>query len=382
MSLLARTLLVGTGAAFVLTLTPVAPAQACSGSSCAPSAFLPETGSLPSNAVEFLWRPAWGAPISSAPKAQLYKLESGQRSKLEMQIVDGPGGLKRVRPVQALAAGTVLVLESEEPVCTTATQVAAQVTLGEASAKPSQLGTLRVVETLGSTTLHIPTSSGSCSDDFAVASARLALSLHSSAQPFAAAMQHALVVDGKTRPQPAPVPPRGSWPSFALTRKLEDVLYTLCAKPSDGWTNDIPAGSHRVQWLSTLPDGTELRSDELTIQLQCSASGDAGVAADAGAGTSDASLRADAGAQADPQPPSNELPVQTDAAAPDAASASDTGAAASQTNSTTTDEADGGGDASCALGSPAGRAGGGTWAWLAGLALAIALARRRSAARA
>lgn len=208
---------------------------------------------MPSNAAEFLWWPPHrsGAPI--APSVQLYRVDQGRRTQLDTQILEGPGGLKRVLPVQPVAAGTVLMLESAEATCEIAPQVPATlVTMTARSPKPTRLGTLRAVEARSSTTLYIPTSHGSCSNDFRVASARLALTLDAGAEPFASSLRHALLVDGTERPQPAPTPPRGKWPSFALTRNLEDVLYALCDTASDSWTNDISAGSHRVQWLSTL----------------------------------------------------------------------------------------------------------------------------------
>jgi hypothetical protein len=291
-------------------LLPTNLALACSGGLCGPSAFLPASGSLPSNALELLWRPAWGRSpdggMNPAPTLQLYKLENGQRSAVAIEILDGRDQLKRVRVRETLPAGTQLVLESSEPACTSGAVQPAMLRVSAESPKPTQLGALRVARRDPFTTMHIPTSSGACSDDFQVANAVLELALDASAQPFADAMQHALVVDGKKRPQPQPTPPRGSWPSFALTGKLEDVLYTLCDKPSDGWTNDVKAGLHRVSWLATLPDGTELRSNEIDVELACGRGGDAGAASverDAGAGTAvvgpDAAARADDAARGD-----------------------------------------------------------------------------------
>ena len=274
-----------------VALLPASPALACSPSPCAPSAFLPASGTLPGNALELLWRPAWGRSadggLNPAPTLQLYKLENGQRSPVAFEILEGREQLKRVRVRETLPAGTQLLLESGEPSCTSGALQPAMLKVSADSHKPTQLGALRVARRDPSTTMHIPTSSGSCSDDFRVATAVLELALDASAQPFVDAMQHALVVDGKKRPQPQPTPPRGSWTSFALAGKLEDVLYTLCDKPSDGWTNDVKAGLHRVSWLATLPDGTELRSDEIDVELACGQGGDAGAASggqDAGAG--------------------------------------------------------------------------------------------------
>lgn len=375
MSWLYRMVALSSGAAAGLVLLPSAPAHACSGGSCSPSAFLPESGSLPSNAVEFLWRPSRNLQAGVTPSVQLYKLEAGQRTKLDSEVSAGPDELKRVRPVQPVAPGTTLLLESSEPSCSVAAQVPAQVSVGAASPKPSQLGTLRVTETLAFTTLHIPTAKGVCSDDFDVASARLVLTLDASAQPFAAALQHALLVDGKKRPQPAPTPPRGSWPSFALTRKLEDVLYTLCTQPSDGWTNDVTAGTHRVQWLATLPDGTELRSDEISIQLQCAAQADAGSPADAG-GSSDAGA-ADIAIDAGSERPAAPLPPQADAAAAsDAATSSHDAAAVPDARASADDEPESD-SGSCALRAP--RANRDNWMWLVGTTVVLQRARRRLA---
>lgn len=268
-------------------LLPTSTALACSGGSCAPSAFLPASGSLPSNALELLWRPAVGRSADGGsnptPTLQLYKLENGQRSPVAIEILDARDQLKRVHVREALPAGTQLVLESSEPACETGAVQPVMLRVSADSPKPTQLGVLRLAKSDPLTTMHIPTSSGVCSDDFRVANAVLALALDTAAQPFADAMQHALVVDGKKRPQPRPTPPRGSWPSSGLGGRLEDVLYTLCDKPSDGWTNDVKAGRHRVSWLATLPDDTELRSNEIDVELACGQGGDA--ATDAGVGT-------------------------------------------------------------------------------------------------
>ena len=370
-------------AAAGLAWLPESPAHACSSaSSCAQSVFLPASGSIPANAVEFLWRPAWSQPAQAAAVPHLYKLENGQRSELAVEILEGFDGLKRVRPTQAFVPGTTLVLESVEPACTIAQSMPAQLTVREASALPSALGTIQVAETRARTTLHIPTSSGVCSDDFEVASARLTLTLDAAAQPFADALRHALLVDGRKRVQPQVTPPRGQWTSFSLAGRLDDVLYTLCTRPSDGWTNDIPPGSHRVQWLATLPDGSELRSDEINLELRCGQAGDASVdaATDASAdpaGEASVDARVDAGApQQAPTPPAPSTPI----AVPDAEEDAEPTAGAESSHAARAPDASA---ASCTLRSA--RAGVTTSWWSATFVLSLLLAcvglRARSRAR-
>jgi hypothetical protein len=151
------------------------------------------------------------------------------------------------------------------------------VTVGAPTPAPTQLGKLQTGETHDSTIMNLPTNRGSCRADFEVASVQIKLTLDPAAQPFIDSMRHALVVDGVKREQPAEPPPIGNW--YPLGGELENVLYTLCKDRSDGWTADVPAGTHRVQWLATLPDGSELRSDEISIELQCRSADDAGAEA-------------------------------------------------------------------------------------------------------
>jgi hypothetical protein len=252
-----------------LALAPVETAHACSPVPCAPSTFLPASGDVPSNAIEFLWRLPWTSSSTGASYAvHLYKLEGGQRSEIESEVLPGADGFKRVRPLAPVAEGSVLVLESAEPACTAGSATPAMVTVRASVPKPTRLGALSISETHGATTMNIPTARGSCTADFAVANARLKLTLDPGAQPFADSLRHALLVDGQKRAQhsePAPIVNR-----YPLGGALEDVLYTLCKGESDSWTADLEAGTHRVQWISTLPDGSELKSDEITVDLQCS----------------------------------------------------------------------------------------------------------------
>jgi hypothetical protein len=261
--------------AIAIAGVPAGTAQACSPLLCAPSVFLPVSGHVPSNAVEFLWQPPWtGSGLDpDSYSVHLYQLENGQRREIESELIAAVDGLRRVRPKQPVAEGSVLMLEAEEPTCAVAAVTAAMVTVGAPTPAPTQLGKLQTGETHDSTIMNLPTNRGSCRADFAVASVQIKLTLDPAAQPFLDSMRHALVVDGVKRKQPAEPPPIRNW--YPLGGELENVLYTLCKDPSDSWTADVPAGTHRVQWLATLPDGSELRSDEISIELQCRSADDA-----------------------------------------------------------------------------------------------------------
>jgi hypothetical protein len=260
----------GSALALTLTLMPISPAHACSPVLCAPSVFLPASGHVPGNAVEFLWQLPWNDSGTGASSAvHLYKVEDGQRTEIESEVIDGPDGFKRVRPRQPVAQDAVLVLESAAAECRNEAISSVMVTVGAAAATPTQLGSLSIGETHASTLLNIPTSKGSCRADFEVASAQLKLTLDAQAQPFADSLRHTLVIDGVERaPHAEPSPIRNRYP---LGGPLDKVVYTLCKGDSDAWTEDLGAGTHRVQWLSRLPDGSELRSDEVTVELRCDA---------------------------------------------------------------------------------------------------------------
>jgi hypothetical protein len=349
------------GSVLALTLAPTPAAQACSPARCAPSVFLPVSGHVPSNAVEFVWQLPWTSASTGASYAvHLYRLENGQRTELETELIAAADGRKLVRPRQAVAEGSVLVLESAEPECPSAVSTPAMVTVSAATPKPNTLGTLSIVEQRASTTLNIPSSRGSCRADFEVASARIALKLAASAQPFADSLQHALIVDGQKRAQHSEPAPIRNW--YPLGGALDDVLYTLCKGSSDSWTADLEAGSHRVQWLSTFPDGSELRSDELTIELQCAKS------------DADADHKPDAG---------HALPPADDGTEDDAIAASD------PPSTTATEEEASDDDAadrarhveSCAVRAPVSATTGHTWLWLLSAALIWSIRRARAARR-
>jgi hypothetical protein len=84
--------------------------------------------------------------------------------------------------------------------------------------------------------------------------------------PYADGLRHALVVDGVEQPQYHAATP-GFVPS-SLAGTLEDRLIARCASTMPYYKSFEP-GSHRVQWVSRLIDGSELRSDELEVALRC-----------------------------------------------------------------------------------------------------------------
>jgi hypothetical protein len=301
----------------LLGLWPSSQAHACSPIKCAPSIFLPVSGTVPSNAIEFLWH--LPRDLNSTPPSatvRLFKLINGERSEIPSEVVDGPDGFKRVRPAQVVPEGTELVLDSEEPACLTLRPEPARITVAAASPKPTSLGTLQA-SVLEATTLNIPTSRGSCTADFRVAKVDLKLALDVAARPFVDSMRHALVVDGELRSQRRDGPLFSDL--FGLGGKLEDVVYTLCGERSDGWTRDLLPGSHRIQWLVTLPDGSELRSDETTVDLQCPATSAVG-SADASAAGSSAPPTASSEEEQRPDPASEneESSASADDAEPEA----------------------------------------------------------------
>lgn len=250
-------------------------AGACSGLRCRAGGLLPtHMGKLPANAVELFWQPpvTFSEPASAPAPVHLYKLEGGTRSELAIDVV-ADGTMFRIKPKSAIAAGTELSFESEAPPCHGAeerTSFSLSVTPA-APTKPTRAGQLRI-DSIGSRSLSLWVSSGECTLPFPVYAAELSFALDAEASPFAGVLRHSLIVDGVERRQYVPYPEYPRLPSPPdLGGALNDMIFTVCGVSSRGTMSrdGEKPGTHTVQWLTRLQDGTQLRSNELTIELAC-----------------------------------------------------------------------------------------------------------------
>lgn len=279
-------------------------AHACSALSCRSGALLPvHMGKLPANAVELFWSPPakFSGPDAGVGAVHLYEGTGSTRKEVAIDLV-AENGLFRVKPKTAIAAGTELSFESDLAPCLSDERTSFQLSVSAAAPKPTHLGTLSIAS-LGPVTMQLWVNTGECTAPFPVYSAQLALALDAEAMPYADVLRHSLIVDGVERHQYSPYPDYPKFPVTDLGGGLKDTLFTVCgAAPSRGQTStagDKP-GVYKVQWLTKLQDGTELRSNELSVELKCPEdTSDAGVSDAAVVQTdSGANLAQDAGATA------------------------------------------------------------------------------------
>jgi hypothetical protein len=300
----------------LLTLQAVLPerARACSGFACRAGALLPaHMGQLPANAIELLWQPptVYSAPLDAGAPApvHLYKVSGSARTELAIEVV-ADNGLFRVKPKSAIAAGSELWFESEAAPCLGAEERRTfQLSVTPAApAKLSRAGELRLAS-LGSSSMPLWVSTGECTLTFPVVVAQLAFTLDAAAVPFTDVLRHSLIVDGEERKQYIPFPeyPKPPIAPANLSGGLDDLIYAVCGVSTPRGTTTLSGdklGTHTVQWMTRLQDGSELRSNELSVELNCPQAGDgAGFAHPSDAavapGDSDASVAQDAGAGGD-----------------------------------------------------------------------------------
>jgi hypothetical protein len=278
------------------TLVAPSPTRACGGFSCVPGNLLPAHDStIPANAVVLFWKPPvhHNEPGTPTAPVHLYRMQDGVRVELPV-LVTQEGNLMRVTPTNLVPAGSELSFEPEARVCAPETErTSFKLTVGPAASGPAKLGTLKLVSN-GPGVRWRQVFTGECTAPFNVTVARFAFELSPEAQPFAAGLRHSLVVDGTERGQETPLPmyPAGP-PPPNLGSDLGDEIFSTCHNVRTDTSHEFP-GMHTVQWLTRLPDGIVMRSNELTVTLTCPPPPpDAGIGdgriVDAGAG--DASAR-------------------------------------------------------------------------------------------
>jgi MYXO-CTERM domain-containing protein len=247
-----------------------------------------------------------GQAEASLTGIHLYRIQEGLRVELATRVTR-EGSLVQVVPASEPGSGTELLLETGVAPCSPEIQTAtATLRVTERAAKPTELGTLRVAEP-SATSLQLAVSSGECSRFAKTVSVELTLQLGEQARPYAALLRHALLVDGsELAPFHPAYPAVSTSPNGSLESNLTDRVFTLCDDAAAITQRGLTPGVHRVQWLSRLADGTQLKSPEVSVELRCQAS----TMSDAGVGTSEAGA-------------SDAEPLSTDAGAGDAGRAGD-----------------------------------------------------------
>ncbi|MDB4991606.1 MAG: hypothetical protein JWN04_6784 [Myxococcaceae bacterium] len=276
----------------VAALVPgAATAQSCEPRACVPDVFFPQpfdpstqaSTSVPANMQTFLFRrhevraeagdaglldagsSDGGSGLSSAPRILL---ETPFGSELELPTTSTQkDGWLRITPSLTLAPKSLLHVALSDPCSDLAGASVRAFEITESAPLPTQLGTLDVTDPQSSVSWRL--GDGSCGQDDSAgsASARIALTLSDEARPYADVLRFALIVDGVRRPpfaysQDDPdlgTSVYGAGVDFLASKCLLDVVDKRAV-----------ACAHGVQMVGILPDGTELLSPAVAVDV-CSA---------------------------------------------------------------------------------------------------------------
>lgn len=271
---MSRTLLGSTVVWVALTLTAAAllspePAAACSGNPCFGPRLEPPGGEVPEDFLILTFWPARDARIErdGPPQPQLYAIDSdtGARTALAIDLEELSAGRFSVRPQQPVAAGTRLVFEAETVACTDDPALHSEILVTEQRDVPAALGKLHV--DVKRSALRVATISGSCDVVIDAVYADIEVDLSDEAKPFADILRYELRLDGKSHLSFA-----DSLIASSVMPRGHDRVYAQCPD-SDyaGPLTDAAAtlGKHRLRVVGSLPDGTTVASEEVTIELKC-----------------------------------------------------------------------------------------------------------------
>lgn len=273
------------------------PARACSFLGCIGSAILPESGSVPANHLELLWSrpqdPVFPRADTPVGEIHLYQLDGARRVELETRqtLV---GSLVHIVPTRAVPEGTELLVTRVDP-CSFSASVGEKTyenrfRVGPQAPAPGALGQLTAQYGTGDFPLWVR--SGECKRIYRTAFAELSLALSEAAQPYADTLRYSLQVDGQ---------PYASSEFYGFI--LPDVqpslrnsglapgkarMHTLCEGDfRENGALELAPGPHRVRMIGELNDGTQIESDEITVELQCPPSSAPDPVADAGSASSE-----------------------------------------------------------------------------------------------
>lgn len=277
---------VGAVACALALLGAARPAVACSPDHCKHTGVtLPAEGqALPANLGGVLWREPYRRELrEDAPPLQLHAVSSdGVMTELKFDR-QSLGGYAYLRVVEELEPDSELVVTFDQEACGSRPhgQRSTRVKVTEAQPLPESLGHLTAEHAAG--WLTVPASGGQCAQEVKAGYVDLALELSEDAQAFGDSLRYELRVDDEEAPAVF-------YPDVAHDYVMEhigesslgrgrDRLYTTCprnraleASGSDATYRPSRAhapGPHRVRMIGILPDGTELATGEIEIDLSC-----------------------------------------------------------------------------------------------------------------
>lgn len=282
------------------------PARACSGLSCAYSAYFPRTGVVPANLKGFYWWPARDVALDDdggvpeGGELRLARVDGSEPVLIEVtlepmpfDLAHGPGYL--VVPATPFVAGGRYVawdggcheaLDSDvpPPVPQGGSSEAgyifpaddglelsvARFTVAAASPLPSELGR---IDSSGYR-LHevwLPDTSGSCAERVDVIGNDLELSLSAAAEAWKDALFYETRVDGE-RYNPIGNQQIDPQPGTPLAGREGDLVYALCiGSARDGvYSEGVETGMHTAMMRAHVPGELDvLTSNEVELTLSC-----------------------------------------------------------------------------------------------------------------
>jgi hypothetical protein len=263
------------------------------------STVLPNDGGhLPANVSALIWRPSDNDFTGLAPKLQSvdsdgtkhdldFDLVAEERStalpadpqSTTVMRVTVKTGLWIVRIRTPLRAGTQLIFCWEDLMRAQQPRVHAEVrlTVGEAAPLPDTLGALAIQTALG--TVVVGSRGGECARQVDASYADIDLRLSQAAKPYADLLRYELRLDGDEPWQYidsiiSPTEPRLGSSSLGPEKDRVVVSCTgvpLLGLPLSAYRTPptLEPGTHRVRMVGVLPDGSELSSQEVEVDLPC-----------------------------------------------------------------------------------------------------------------
>jgi hypothetical protein len=268
-SLVARALITAAAVAATSTFHPTR-AAACSGLPlCNSAKAFPVGGEIPANQFLVQFWPArefdGSTPDGGVAAPRLYRVSGDARVEVPFDL---EAGLK-VRPREILPAGTTLVLEADAPTCLPSGALHAEYTLTSPQAVPTVLGPLTA--SVMRKPLQVLTTSF-CIGVVDATYADLTVGTTPETEPFGAAVQYQLILDG--------APARRFVPSTRSTDPWDTSelggaharVYAVCGRSdSNSGTPETPValGVHHAKMRVTFPDGTVRETAEIQFELRC-----------------------------------------------------------------------------------------------------------------
>lgn len=233
---------------------------------------------LPANLPELAWH---GCSFDSAQLNPRLVAHSANGENMEVAFDTNTSDLNFVQlhVRSALVPGSTLVLSydgvdssGQEP-----TPIELSWPVVEVIELPTSLGSLSASVVTGS--VRAATSTGECARSVFGSYADLAIALDERARPLSDTLRYELRVDGDQPwiffDDPTAMFTLGMG-SSSLGYGRDRLLVACDDKPYEPWflpglrpTPGLESGEHRVRMVGLMPDGSELSSDEITVDLSC-----------------------------------------------------------------------------------------------------------------